>query len=159
MSDIKQIISDVEGSDAFASFNRNTKGFYIVHVFYTEKQGVELGYYDDKTDRIVVFETDPVVQRPPEEVFKESGTLHKLDITAVSVGLADVRTIARAYMKEHHPTHPLQQEILILQQADVPVWNCTLVTQTLNMLNLKIDATSGAILHEELRNIMDLRKT
>jgi len=156
MKDVQGMWKEVQESNVFQQFD--STGYVLAHVFFTEKLGLEFGCYDEKNDKIVVFETNPVTMRPPEDVFKESGKLKALDMDKVAVGLHDARTLATAYLEEHYPQHPIQQEILVLQQAEHPVWNCTLVTKTLNMLNLKIDARSGDILHVGLHNIMDLRK-
>ena len=82
-----------------------------------------------------------------------------LDKGSVSLGLREARDVVEGFRNEKYPAQqPVLQEICILQQAEVPVWNVTLVIGTLNMLNVKVHAETGEILHDHLRNIMDLRK-
>lgn len=161
MTDVHEYIQEVEESEAFETFSRESPEAYLVHVFSNVKQGqdgVEVGYYLPGKDAITVFTRAPVKARPPEDVFKEHGTVPRLEIGKVEVGFARARALADEYRKEHYPTHPVMQEICILQQMDVPVWNMTLVTQTLNMLNLRIDAASGAVIRTDMQNILSLRK-
>ena len=156
LTDIQEFITTVETSDLFTEREYD----YLVHVFCHvrgDDAPVELGYYHKKEDTITVFTVNPVEKRPPEKVFKEAGVLGKLAVSDVTVGLSDVRQKAREYAAEKYPTHPVQQEICILQQAEIPMWNLTLVTSTLNMLSLKINAVTGEIFSEDMHNIMSLR--
>jgi len=157
MTDVHDLVKRVEDSPEFKAFRKENPTRYLVHVF-VAKTGNELGYYDAKDDTIVVFQADPIVMRPPEGVFKEKGTLEKLNLDNVTLDIAGIRAFAKQHMEETYANHPLQQEILVLQQKDTPAWNCTFVTKTLNMIILKVDASTGSILHEELRNILDLRQ-
>lgn len=158
-TDIHEQLSSLESSNEFKEFSLHNPDHYLVHVFCQVKGGrvvLEWGYYSEESDMIVVFETDPIKMRPPEKVFKEGGVLVPLSCEKVAVGFEQVREIAEACRRERYQDHPVQQELCILQQ-DPPVWNITLVFHTLNMLNLRIDAQEGKILHEDMRNILDLR--
>ncbi len=160
MTDVQKMIGDIESTDQFKKWVGAHPEHYLVHLFCIVKENIvqtELGYYSKNVDKITVFESESGVMRPPEEVFKEGGELTKLDVDKVKTGLEEARAIAERYRSEKYPDHPLQQQIIILQQAEQPVWNITLVLMTLNMLNLKISAETGEILHEEMRNILDLR--
>lgn len=159
MSDVHDLVAKVEASEAFRQFKRAHKEQYLVHLFCHAKEEakVEIGYYGAEDDTITTFTTDPVERKPPEEVFKREGTLEELDLGEVEVGLSRAREIAEAYRREHYPAHPVTQEICILQRLGIQVWNLTLVTSTLNMLNIRIAAHSGEIISAEMRNILDLR--
>ncbi|MBR9700274.1 hypothetical protein GOV11_00205 [Candidatus Woesearchaeota archaeon] len=160
MTDIHELIEKIEKSRPFKEFNKANPDHYLVHAFCHVKQDagkVELGYYGKKTDKITVFTTDPIESRPPEEVLKESGVLRELDTKILKIGLTEARELAEKHLKEKYAGQQASQEICILQQAEVPVWNITLVLASLNMLNLRIQADSGEITYEDMRNILDLR--
>ncbi|MBR9700468.1 hypothetical protein GOV11_01220 [Candidatus Woesearchaeota archaeon] len=160
MTDIHELVETVEKSEPFKKFNKANPDHYLVHAFSHVKQDtgeVELGYYGKETDKITVFTTDPIESKPPEEVLKESGILRALDMKILKIGLTEAREIAEKHLKEKYSGQQASQEICILQQAEGPIWNITLVLASLNMLNLKIQADSGKITHEDLKNILDLR--
>lgn len=161
MTDIHEMVSAVLETDAYKEFESGCE-CYLAHVFSNVKdseQITEVGFYDSDEDKITVFTTDPVTRRPPEEAFKESGKIERLAIQDVTLGLGEARDLARQHREENYPGHPVSQEICILQQIDSkPVWNMTLVTQTLHMLNVRLDAVSGSVLETDMQNILALRK-
>ncbi|MDD9954542.1 MAG: hypothetical protein OXR66_09515 [Candidatus Woesearchaeota archaeon] len=156
MTDVQELVAKVEASDVFEQGS-----LYLCHVFTNVKDGnhdMEVGYYDRKTDKITVFVGDPVVARPPEDVYKDGGAVQELKISDVSIGFAEAQQIAEDFRTAKYNAHPVMQAICVLQQLDEPVWNITLVLATLNMLNIRIHAGSGDIISTDLRNIMDLRQ-
>lgn len=72
--DLKQTIKKVESSKVFKSFIKAHPDYFLAHCFAMLVEGEkekdikwELGYYSEKTDKIVVFETEPKVNMRPEE--------------------------------------------------------------------------------------------
>ena len=95
---------------------------------------------------------------PPEDVFKEQGALAQLDLSAVRIGFAQAIELAEKYRVQTYPHHPIMKMICVLQQQELPFWNMTLVTGTLQMINIRIDAVTGQLLSRSLHSIMDLAK-
>ncbi|HIH25109.1 TPA: hypothetical protein HA251_08810 [Candidatus Woesearchaeota archaeon] len=166
-TDVHETIERVEASDAFIAFNAENPHHYLVHAFATVRSldpavplpPLELGYYGKEHDMITVFTSEPVAARPPEEVFKEEGSIAGLDLLALRQGFADALRIVERTRSSQYPAHAAMQGFCILQQNRVystPVWNITLVLNTLSMLNMKIDAVTGEVLSRELQNIMSL---
>jgi hypothetical protein len=158
-TDVHTTVELVEGSKEFQEFNAQNPHHYLVHAFSATGTPLELGYYGKEADRIVVFKTNPIVAMPPEEIFKEEGkVLHALDLTAVRFGLKEALDRAEKQRQQVYPRHECMRTIAILQQADRPVWNITLVTNTLNMINMKIDAMTGELVSRDMQNIMSIVK-
>lgn len=159
MTDVHEIVQRVEASPEFQEFSNANPHHYLAHVFATsaaEPGPMELGYYSKESDMITVFKTAPIAAMPPEEVFKESGTLRRLDLDAVLLGLAAAMERAEKERASAYPRHPAMKMICILQQQDVPVWNITIVTGTLQMINMKLSATNGELLSRSMQSIMGL---
>lgn len=154
MTDVRSLRDEVEASPAFEGLG----GHVLVHVFCHEKGGaapVELGYYSPADDTITVFRTQPVMALLPEKIFKGEKELEELQIDAVRIGLAHAKELADAQRRRTHLHHPVAQGIYLLQQLDGPVWNVTLVTATLHMLNYKFDAVTGELRSSQYSSLLD----
>jgi hypothetical protein len=153
------MVGRVEAAMPFHAYRAAHPGSYLAHAFTTAEgkliQPLELGYYADD-DTITVFKGDPVMALPPDHVFKDQGTVERLDLGAVRLGPEAALAKAVQEQDERYPKHETRKAVLILQQRDVALWNITLVTATLQMINLRIDAATGAVLSCSLRSIMDL---
>mgnify|MGYP006434371207 CR=1 FL=1 len=50
------------------------------------------------------------------------------------------------------------KKIFILQQKESPIWNITYLTQSLIILNMKINAETGQIMEEKIESAMNFQK-
>ena len=159
MTDVHETVQRLEQSAAFRSFTNANPHHYLVHVFTTvsgKAAPLELGYYGN--DKITVFKTEPVAAMPPEDVFKEQGTLQKLDLGLVKLGLQEALERAEKERVINYPRHPTMKVICVLQQHNMPVWNLTLVTNTLQMINMKFSALTGELISRQIQSIMNLAR-
>jgi hypothetical protein len=153
-------------SDLFKEFISKSNGFYLVHVYSMtgtagtagDKHlgGLEFGFYNEETDKIVVFETSPLKMRPEEDAFKEGKTINLLDLSLVKISLEEVMIIAEKKRKEKYPSEIVYKNILILQNIESQVWNVTLISMAFNIINMKIDAETGELLDSSIHSIMNL---
>lgn len=161
---LKQTIKKVEESKVFKSFIKKHPDYYLVHCFTMVDEGEkkyvwELGYYSEKTDKMVVFETEPKIMiRPAEEAFKKEGTIKKLDLSKVRISLSKALDICNNLVKDKYPGQSITKRIIILQHLDKQVYNITLITRNFNILNIKIDSSTGEVLQDNIQNIMSLGK-
>jgi len=161
MTDVHDTLVTVESSDLFLEFKKSHPKSYLVHAFstgtMTQMMPIELGYYEQ--DTIVVFHSDPIAQQPADKVFTDhEHALPQLDIDAVRVGLQDALVLAEKEQRKEYAAHQVVKVICVLQQKESPVWNMTLVTSTLHMLLLKLNAITGEVISRELQNLMSLKK-
>ena len=56
------------------------------------------------------------------------------------------------------PEEIVTQQILILQQYKAPLWNITYITSGFNILNVKVNASTGEIVNETLTGLFSLRE-
>ncbi|MGV8162832.1 MAG: hypothetical protein ACP5N2_05880 [Candidatus Nanoarchaeia archaeon] len=149
-------------SDEFKEFKNSSDHFYLVHIYQMAggqaKSSLEFGFYNSKTDKIVVFETNPIKQRPEEEVFKDGGTIHPLHLEKVKLSLEQGLTAAENTRKEKYPSEIIYKTISLLQNIDRQVWNITLISLSFNILNIRIDAESGELVDTSIHSIMSLGK-
>ncbi|MBN2459454.1 hypothetical protein JXB28_04165 [Candidatus Woesearchaeota archaeon] len=162
--DLKQTIKKVESSKAYKQFIKANPEYYLVHCFSMFQHGDkehkwELGFYSEKTDKLVVFETMPkVVMRKAEEALKRDGSIKKLDMGKVKVSLTRALEIVSELLAKEYPNRSITKNIIVLQNLERQMYNITLVTISFDIINIKIDADSGDIISHNLQSIMNLGK-
>lgn len=116
----------------------------------------EFGYYSPTTDRLVVFETNPLRRLPEQEIFKQDGEIPELKFEEVSVTFDDVQKIAKDLNELHYGAEPVTKEIILLQNINGPTWNVTLVTAAMNIVNIRIDAATGEVKSHKKDSLMGI---
>lgn len=159
---LKSLVGKVESSRVFKSFIKEHPHYYLAHCFAMisgDEEGCawELGYYSEKSDKLVVFETKPRIRmRPAEEVFKRSGVVKKLDLGAVRVGVKRALGVCEDVVRSKYAGERITKRIVILQHLDRQVYNITLVSRSFNIINIRVDARTGVVLEDDIRSIMSL---
>ncbi|MBN1274664.1 hypothetical protein JXA12_00020 [Candidatus Woesearchaeota archaeon] len=159
--DAHEAVEFVEGSERFRGFLGEDGSYYLVHCFCTvegERSPWQVGYYSRRTRKIVVFTAGKeVVQAPADEAFRESGHVPPLDVGGVSVRLDDALGVAGEVRRERYPHEAVGKTIVLLQViGGRPLWNLTFITQSFNMLNIRVDAASGEVVADSLHSLMSL---
>jgi hypothetical protein len=157
--DVTDEYNKVIQSELFQSFIKDNDDYYLAHVYTMlgdKKEGFEIGFYSEKKDKIVVFETNPIKKREEEEAFKEGRTIALLDLSTLKVTFEDALDIAEKARKEKYPSEIIYKSILILQNVGVQVWNVTLISMAFNIINIKIDAETGEVKESSIHSIMNL---
>jgi hypothetical protein len=161
--DFKHTIGLIEESKEFKDFFKNNKHYYLVHIFSTkdnEDYGIwQIGYYSKETDKIVVFELQDelVFIHPPAEALKKEEYILPLNIDDVNISRDDAIQICEDIVKENYSKELVNKSIILLQNLPEhgQVWNITLVTLTLNVINIKINANGGNVIKHEKQNLMN----
>ena len=161
---LKQSIKKVEQSKVFKSFIKKHSDYYLVHCFtmadaIAKKYKWDLGYYSEKNDNVVVFESEPKVSmKPAEEAFKKEGTIKKLDIKKVKVSVSKALELCNNLLIAKYPREIITKRIIILQHLEKQVYNITLVSMSFNILNIRIDANTGEVIKDNIQSIISLGK-
>ncbi|MDP3918955.1 MAG: hypothetical protein Q8Q35_03585 [Nanoarchaeota archaeon] len=130
-------IGEVKDKYLVSCFIRNTE--LKIDFYSSEKH--KIFTYSKKGEDIIITE---------DEIFqKEKQPLEKLDLEKIKVSYEE----ALDKVKEEK-----DNVITILQVIDDKiVWNMTVLTPTLELYNLKVDAITGEILNEYKENFMNFR--
>jgi len=166
---LKEVVKKVESSKSFKQFIKSHPDYFLAHCFSmlvegekekgAKKQDIkwELGYYSLKTDKIVVFETEPKINmRPEEDAFKKEGIIKKLDIAKVKISISKALKVCDELVDKKYPNRSITKKIIILQNLDKQIYNITLVTLSFDILNIRIDAITGEVLSDNIQSIMGL---
>jgi hypothetical protein len=116
----------------------------------------EFGFFNKETDKVTVFETTPFKQRQEDEVLKKDDSMLKpLELSNLTVSFDEAMQIADKFLIEKG-VMTAAKKIIILQTEEVMQWNMTIMTQTFNLINIKINAVTGEIFKTESYSIYDL---
>ncbi len=159
--ELDEAVERLESSDTYQEFMDKNPDYYLVHAFNMEEQNWDdwqFGYYEEESDTIVAFHMGKEIERAPEDdVLKEDGSVEELDLDSVEVTPGEAVETAQKYQESEYPQEHVTKTILILQSEDgQQLYNITLVTQSFELLNLKVDASTGEIDEETKESIMDL---
>ena len=157
-----EIIKKLESSKEFKEYNKKNQDIFLAHVFYmiddVNKDVVQIGYYNKKTEMIVTFiiEKDKITMNPEEKVFKEQKTaIKKLDLANVKIDVNEALEIAEDIQKQKYSAQIPVKRIAILQHLPVgQVWNITCLTQSFKTLNIKIDSGTKKIVSDSLISVV-----
>jgi hypothetical protein len=164
LMDINKVISTVESSEQFKDID---PGHYLVHIFMMmeAKSGDEcqVGYYLKSSDKITVFDYNDskISIIPPQDALKEDQKhIPALDMSKVKIGMGAALAKSDETVKNNYPTQLLMKAIVLLQNLPPygQIWNITVITHTFNVINIKIDAESGKLLHQNMESLLQWKK-
>ena len=159
--DIKSAVKDLEKSAVFVEFIDENPDYYLINVFSLEEAGQanwQAGYYSKKDDKIVTFNLKPITRNPPEDVFKKESIVEELELDKVKVPLEKALHTCEKLRKKKYSAHKVAKRLVILQKKEVPFYNITFITQSFNIINIKLDATSNKIIKEFLKPAISFKK-
>ena len=157
---IKELIKTLEESKEFKDWKKDNKDSYFVHIFVMDSQSKQIGYYNPKNNKITSFIIEkPIKIMPEEDPFKKEKTkIKQLDIEKVKLDYDKALETAKSFQKEKFSEHKPIKTIAILQNLlNKNLWNITFVTQSLNTLNIKIDAATKKIIEHKLTSLMQFK--
>ena len=156
--DIQKTIEKIEISKVFLDWQKKNQGFYLVHVFLMSNHNPQVGYYNDKLDKITTFDLgQEVILNPPSDVFKEGKTIPKLKLENIKIDLEKARQVIIELKKSTYSAEVLEKEIILLQEFDgETVYNFTYFTKAFKTLNIKVNASNGKIISHELSSLLSM---
>ncbi len=159
---IKEAMKRVESSAKFKEFRRQEPDAYLAHAFSMHVAGNEgewqLGYFLPKREKLVVFRSVQIERLPEDEAFNKGEPIARLDMKSVKMPFEEAEAKAMATKQEAYPAEEVTKVIVILQHLDRQLYNFTLVTRTFNMINIRVDASSGEVIKQSLQSIMSLSR-
>ena len=157
--DIFKEYQELKTQTEFKKFQRDEKDYYLVHLVVPEQeQNIEFGFYNPKKDKIIVFQTSPFTKGKEEDVFKEGKTIHPLDFNKVKINFEEAKTQTEKILKTEFSAEKTKKKIIILQYINEPVWNITTICESLNIINIRINAETGKIVRKDKSSLLNMAK-
>jgi hypothetical protein len=165
--DIKTILNEIENNDLFLSWKEDNRDVYLVHIFkmldQQNKEEIQIGYYNPSNALITTFifneKTKEISKNPESEAYREKEThIDKLNLNDIKINFAVIMQKIEKLRNEKYNQHPVEKSFFILQTIDnKPLWNFTIISKTLNIVNIKISAENGIIIDDKLTSIFDFK--
>jgi hypothetical protein len=138
-------------------FKQLGKDYYLVHVFKVPDQQPEweFGFYNQETDKIIVFDVDAEIKmQPASDVFKEKRVILPLHLEQVKTSFDQAMVIAKTLLSQTYKAEVPSKIMVLLQHLDTQVWNITVVCMSLSIINIRIDAANGQILSHKRESLL-----
>ncbi|MBU4284190.1 MAG: hypothetical protein KJ968_03715 [Nanoarchaeota archaeon] len=162
--DFKTALKKLKNSSEFRKWISKNKKSYLTYAFTmienSEKSEWQIGYYDKSLDKVTVFTISNNIEiNPEQDVFKKPGTaVKKINLKDVKFGLDKVLKKTQNIKEKKYSKELVTKTIAILQNIDLgQLWNITLITSSLNTINIKIDAKTGKTIKHELVSLFQFR--
>ncbi len=155
---LPELLRRVEGSKAFRELGR--RKCYLAHVFSMhaprQEREYQLGYYVPASGGIIVF-TARGERLPEERPFTAGeGRIKPLEAARVRVTFGEAEEKALSLLERKHPGEEVTKVIMILQHLNRQLYNVTLVTRSLLLVNARLDAATGELLSYEEHSLLSL---
>ena len=156
----KEALERLRKHPEFVAWEIENPEHYLAHGFLMRGGSFveewQIGFYNKKEDRIVVFTIgENVTKNPPSELFKKESGVKPLDIASVSTDAKEALDAAEKYRQEHFKAHVPQQTIVLLQHLQAgQVWNITFITEKFTVVNIKLDTTDLSVKSATCESLM-----
>ena len=165
--DLQLALKRLEDDLIFKRWHNKNKNTYLSYAFkIPQEMGLndwQIGFYNKNKDKITTFVMvgGNVEIKPEEEIFKkEDMHVNQIELDKLKITLDYAIAKANEFQQKNFPKDKSVKTIAILQNlSDLGnIWNITYLTEALNTLNMKIDASSGKILEHNLSSIFSFRR-
>tara|TARA_Y100000310_G_scaffold344775_1_gene459430 strand:- start:13291 stop:13785 length:495 start_codon:yes stop_codon:yes gene_type:complete len=161
LDELKNSIKKIEESKEFKSYKSKfpdsylTAGFMIYDKLDNAKWQID--FYNPNDKRVTPFELDNGIKiYDSGEVLSKSKQISKLRLTKVKINFEELMKICNKIKKKHGETE--NKTIVILQVLnDKEVWNLTYLTNSFNILNIKVDANKGDVIETKRESLMGFK--
>lgn len=158
MLDLNECIKKLEDSEVYIDWRKENKKSFLYLFFKIMKEddkGIwEIGFYDQKTETSTSFiiGEDVKLNAKDSKIFKKKDDkIEKLNVDDIKIDLENAFKIIDGIIGEKYSKEKASEKIIILQNVGSVVWNITYLTKSLNVINVRISASSGDIIEHSIK--------
>lgn len=160
---IKEKYNNLIATEMYKEFIEHNPDYKLSHFFFVNESNnlvdEQVGFYSEKTDKVVSFDLLRHSASEPENAAKTSGTIPSFSVKDVEVDVDEALKICQELVDKEYSQHTSTKTICILQTLDnILLWNITVITNTLHMINIKINAKTKEVITHSAKSIMSLAK-
>ena len=162
---LQKVLDQVEQSPQYTHWKQENPEAYLSSFFKIvegdDKQWWQVDFYNPKNDTITSFVAEKEVKLSGKDskIFKkDNAKVTELDISKVAVEPETAIKSAHDLIKGKYAQEEITKEIIILQHVTNIVWNISCVTKTLKLCNVKVDAQTGDVLEDSIKNLLEFTR-
>ncbi len=147
------MLEKLRKSKEYKEWKKNHTDFYLAHAFVMmdepNKGEMQIGYYNDKTDRMATFiiSPDKISVVPDQEVMKAEQHIGELDSEKIKLTIEEALKISEKFLAENYKKEPIMKSFFIIQELEgMPMFNVTYLTSGFKAINIKISSIDGKII-------------
>ena len=114
-------------------------------------------FYSKENKKATIFTVADTIEMSEDDLFQRKEP-EELKLEAVNIDLNNALTIAEEAKVRQLGEEVIEKKIIILSSENHSQWNITYITNTLKMLNIKINAIDGNIEKEKVEALIALGK-
>lgn len=149
MLDFKQALSKLQSSEIFRDYQKKNPSSYLTNSLYLNEW--QINYFSPKTNVITSFTINSKIKKKTLEAKNQK--FPALNQNKIHVDIEKALSKSADELSKHDGI-----TIIIIQvENSVPVWNISIPTPSLKVINVKISAESGEILEKSEKSIIETR--
>lgn len=164
MEELKKLVKGLEISKEFKSFKKDNSDAYLASCVVTVKGKTsnewQINYYLPEKNKMTTF-----VMKKPLEIIKEQDIFQKekkevkeLEFKDIKINMKKALELLESFRKKKYQTEFPGEVIVVLQVLEEGVvWNLTMLTATLKILNVKMSAVDGEVLSDTIESFLQHR--
>jgi hypothetical protein len=164
VEELKKLVKDLESAKEFKSFKKDNPKSYLASCVVTVKGKTsnegQINYYLPEKDKMTTF----VMKKPlqvinEQEIFqKEKKEVKELEFKDIKINMKKALELLESFRKKKYQAEFPGETIVVLQVLEEgPVWNLTMLTATLKVLNVKMSAVDGEVLSDQIESFLQHR--
>lgn len=147
MLEFKQALSKLETSEAFKNYQKKNAASYLTNSLYIYEW--QINYFSPRTQQITTFIVNDRIRKKILEA--NSKKFPVLNRNKIKVDIAKALDISQSQKQEGITI------IIIQSENSIPIWNISIPTPALKLINIKVSAESGEVLEKSEKNVIELR--
>lgn len=164
VAELKRALKNLQKVKEFKDFKKKNPKAYLascVVVIDDKKVGDwQIDFYLPKKHKMATFVVKDIVEfKGEDDIFqKEKAEVKGLRLDDVKIGFDKMLKLLEGFRKKDYSGDFPNKTIAVLQTIeDYPVWNLTLLTATLKVLNVKINAVDGKVISDNIENFLSFK--
>ena len=164
VSDLKKEIEEIKKSKEFIEYKDKNEESYLssCFLFYEDSENAlwQFNFYNPKEDNMTIFMHEKEIEvKGPEKIAREKESkVEELDIKRVKLSFDKALEKINKLRDKKYKNEIPDKTIVVLQSLNKKVvWNISFLTQQSNLLNFKVNASSGKILEHKLNSVMEFK--
>ncbi len=152
MRDLIKDYQELIKTEAYSDYIKNNQDAFLFACFLTNSEW-QFDFFSN--NKVTIFKSGKLEKT--DDIINTTGEIKKLDINKIKIKVEEAIEIARKALKAHNDE--TDKRIILLQNINSKaVWNLTLLTKHMNIMNIKVDSENGKIIGKSFQSIFKLKK-